>query len=325
MKYRQIGRSGLKVSEISLGGWSSRDQLALLDERSLTHLLHEAFERGVNSIDLADIYAQGEVEALYGRLLRGYPRHQLVLTTKCYWPMSQGINDRGLSRKHIQESITASLKRLQTDYLDLYLCQRFDPDTPLDETVRALGDAIRQGKILYWGVCGWSIPQIEEAIAISDQLGVPRPINHQLIYNLCERGIEHELLPCSAELGLGVSVWSPLAGGLLAHPQGLLEVSDQSETWQKPWRLWLDTLHGTQTGEDAEAQLNEWVERWVGVTKEMELSPAQLALAWTLRREEVATVIVGVSSTVHLQENLALYERSYRKEALEELDTIFIL
>ena len=325
MRYRRVGESGLRVSELSLGGWSVAQNK--LDRQELSRLLSEALERGVNSIDLADIYAQGEVESLCGELLRDYPRHQLVLTSKCYWPMSQGVNDRGLSRKHIHESVAGSLKRLQTDYLDLYYCHRFDAETPLEETVRAIGDLISRGQILYWGVCGWSSKQLKQTIELCRALNVPSPISHQLLYNVLERGAERELLPNTQASGLGVSVWSPLAGGCLARVGGATQdaeggqsqrkaTANGSDRWDSNWSMLRDS--DTIQGDSALESFGVLAER-VNVT------PAQLALSWVLRRVEVSTVVMGVSSLEQLSQNISTIDQAIPEQMWRAIDERFPL
>jgi len=318
-----MGRSGLKVSEISLGGWFVTQKK--IDDHTLTRLMGEALERGVNLIDLADIYDRGGVEERCGHLLKGYPRHQLVLSTKCYWPMSQGVNDCGLSRKHITESVHASLQRLQTDYLDLFHCHRFDQDTPLEETVYAIGDLIRQGKILYWGVCGWSEVQLQETHTLCKELNVPAPISHQLLYNLIERGVERQLLSASANLGLGVMTWSTLAGGVLTqthhtHHDGR---GHKRNTWLTPWNNALDHLQDSAMSDTVDHQgvLKEFIQ----LAQQGRLTPAQLGLLWALRRSEVSSLIIGVSSAEQLKENLSIFELDVSKEVWSALDELFPL
>lgn len=340
-----MGRSGLKVSEISLGGWClTRGKF---DDNEVSLLLSESLERGVNLIDLADIYGGGETEAQLGKLLRGYPRHQLVLATKSYWPMSQGVNDSGLSRKHIFESVQASLRRLQTDYLDLFYCHRFDDETPLEETVSAIGDLIRQGKILYWGVCGWSEAQLSELIQICKQCSVPPPIAHQLLYNLLERGAERKPLSVSAQHGLGVVAWSPLAGGALARPLGerltIAEREERRATWIAPWSHSLEATSQESSGPLADqsqgspkaslqspSELNHehhelLLTRLHQLAKNQGMSAAQLSIAWILRRTEVSSVTTEVSSVDQLRENLESSRDPISNETWATLDSIFEL
>lgn len=315
MRYRRLGRSGLKVSEVALGGWFNEG--VKNDEWMLNQLLGEALERGVNLIDLADIYGSGETEVLYGRLLKNYPRHQLVLSSKCFWPMSEGVNDCGLSRKHLMESVHGSLKRLKTDYLDIFLCHAEDPETPLEETVRAIADLIRQGKILYWGICGWQAQRVSDVINMCAELNAPQPINHQLVYNLLERHPERVHLKHSAELGLGVTAWSPLAGGILARNGRRRNASDKSmrslELMSSLWRV--DELRNHHA--------DKVLAIFERLAQEASMTRAQLAISWVLRRQEIASVILGVSSIEQLQDNLAVLELNVPTEILNQLDQLF--
>ena len=323
MRYRRMGRSGLKVSEISLGGWFATPKQ--FDDHALTRLMSEALERGVNLIDLADIYDRGGVEERYGHLLKGYPRHQVILSTKCYWPMSQGVNDCGLSRKHLHESVHASLQRLQTDYIDLFHCHRFDQDTPLEETIYAIGDLIRQGKILYWGVCGWNEIQLQETHVLCKELNIPTPISHQLLYNLIERGAERQLMTASADLGLGVMTWSTLAGGVLAqthHTQGDTG-NNEKNAWSDPVNNAVDQLKGNP-GIDS-SDCHSVLTRFTQVAQLSGVSPAQLSLLWSLRRPEVSSLIVGVSAAEQLKENLDIFELEISEDVWGTLDDLFPL
>jgi voltage-dependent potassium channel beta subunit len=294
MNYRRLGASGLSVSEIALGSWLTLGGSveAAMSERIVRH----AFDLGVNLFDSADAYAGGEAERILGRALAGLPRNRLVLATKCFFPMSNDPNDRGLSRKHLFESVHASLRRLGSDYLDLHQCHRADPETPLEETVRAYEDLIRQGKVLYWGVSEWSEDLVARACQIADATGGYRPISNQPQYSLLCRSIERDLLDAHARLGLGQLAWSPLAQGVLtgkyaggARPEG--------SGITVPMRArFLDPLL-------SEPNLAR-VERMRAVATDLGITPAQLALAWCLRRPEVASVIVGATRPEQLDENV---------------------
>src|ERR1051326_1788773 len=168
MQYRRLGQSGVKVSAISLGGWTTFGS-SVKEQEMVSTILRQAFDAGVSFFDSADVYARGEAERAMGAVLRQFPRHELVISSKVFWPMSDDVNDRGLSRKHIMESIDKSLKRIGSDYLDIYFCHRYDDDTPLEETVRAMEDVIRAGKVLYWGTSEWSGAQMKNAHAIADR------------------------------------------------------------------------------------------------------------------------------------------------------------
>ena len=315
MRYRKLGHSGLKVSEIALGSWF--DGQPIQDEWALSHILGEAFEKGINYIDMADIYHKGETESLFGKLLKSYPRQNLVLSSKCYWPMSESINDQGLSRKHIFESLHASLKRLGTDYLDLYLCHAEDPDTPLEETIRALADLIKQGKILHWGVCSWQSSTLIKVKDICENLQAPLPITHQVIYNLLEFHPQREHLPLAKSLGLGVTVWSPFAGGILAH--GNLQRCLEQQNTESSYLRHADVLWRLPHQEQANKKLALFTE----LAQEANLTKAQLALAWILRREEVSSIVTGLGSSNHLENQLALYEKTVSEEIFQEVEYLF--
>ncbi|MEE2643689.1 MAG: aldo/keto reductase family protein [Myxococcota bacterium] len=309
MKYRRLGRSGLKVSAISIGGWLTAG--GSVEEEDFYRILDLATERGVNFIDLADIYARGGAERLVGRWLHQRARHEIVLSSKAFWPMSEGVNNRGLSRKHLFESVEQSLRRLNTDYLDIFFCHRFDPETPLDETVRAMEDLIRQGKILYWGTSVWSAPQIREVQLIAERYGAYAPIVEQPMYNLFERSIESELLPQAEQLGIGVVVWSPLAGGALTGKY-LHRIPNESRGAQTRWlEPWLQP--------EAQKKVRALKE----VSERLDCSIATLSLAWLLWREEVSSVITGASHVRQLEENLGALEVSLDEETYREISALF--
>jgi len=188
MQYRRLGRSGVKVSEIALGSWLTYG--GSVDAAKSEEIIDRAYALGINFFDTANVYARGAAEEIMGKALRKYPRDSYVLATKVFFPMGDGPNDRGLSRKHIMEQCEASLKRLGVDYIDLYQCHRFDPETPLDETLRALDDLVRQGKVLYVGVSQWTAAQIAEALHIADKRGFDRIVSNQPYYNMLGREIE---------------------------------------------------------------------------------------------------------------------------------------
>jgi aryl-alcohol dehydrogenase-like predicted oxidoreductase len=209
----QARRSGLVVSEVSVGSWLTLG--SSVDRAGTREIVHRAFDLGVNLFDTADVYSNGAGEEALGDALAGIPRRYVVIATKCFFPMSERPNDRGLSRKHIFESIEGSLRRLGTDYVDLLQCHRYDPNTPVEETVRAFDDLVRQGKVLYWGVSEWSAEQIVDACRCADALHAVRPISNQPQYNALRRGIEAEVIPVSRREGLSQIAFSPLAQGAL--------------------------------------------------------------------------------------------------------------
>ena len=313
MKYRRLGASGLSVSEVALGSWLTLG--GSVDAAASERIVRHAFELGINLFDSADAYGTGEAERTLGRALAGLPRPRLVLATKCALPMSDDPNDRGLSRKHLVESVHASLRRLGTDYIDLHQCHRPDPETPLEETVRAYEDLIRQGKVLYWGVSEWSEDLAARACRIADASGGYRPISNQPQYSLLCRSIERDLLAAQARLGLGQIVWSPLAQGVLtgkyaggARPAG-------SGVTVPTRARFLDPLL-------SEPNLAR-VERMRPLASELGVTLAQIALAWCLRRPEVASVIVGATRPEQLDENVGASGLTLPNATLRKLERIF--
>ncbi|NLL48178.1 MAG: aldo/keto reductase, partial [Firmicutes bacterium] len=213
MKYRRLGQSGLKVSEISLGSWLTYGKS--VEDDTATKTIQRAYELGINSFDSANVYERGQGEIVMAKALKVFPRESYIITTKAFWPMGDGPNDRGLSRKHVFEQLHASLKRMDLDYVDIFYCHRYDPEAPVAETLRTIDDMIRQGKVLYAGVSQWTAAQIEEAVAIADRYLLDRIVVNQPVYNMINRYIEPEIIPVSEKYGIGQIVFSPLAQGVL--------------------------------------------------------------------------------------------------------------
>jgi len=313
MKTRRLGDSGLQVSTISLGSWLTVGEV--LDVEATRSLVARARELGVTLFETADVYANGQAELALGAALASVPRHHISIATKCFFPMSEHPNDRGLSRKHVVESVDGSLQRLGTDYLDLHQCHRFDPDTPLEETVRAYEDLIRQGKLLYWGTSQWTSEQIASACQIADASGGTRPVSNQPAYSILRREIENELLPRCRVLGVGQIVFSPLAQGALT---------------------------GKYTGgkrpagsRGADSRLSRWMQRYLAPTtveridgllplaQELEVSTAELSLAWCLRNPAIASVIVGATSISQLEQNCRAAELEIPRSIADRIDALF--
>lgn len=300
------------MSALSLGSWLTLGSRVVRE--SCREIVQRAYELGINLFDTADVYASGEAEIALGRALAAYPRHHLVIATKCFFPMSAQPNDRGLSRKHLFESVEGSLRRLGTDYLDLHQCHRFDPTTPLDETVRAYADLIRQGKLLYWGVSEWSAEQIEAACRSAERLGGPRPISNQPQYSILRRGIEGSVLPTCEREGLGQLVFSPLAQGVLSgkYSGGALPSESRGADPQRN-RFMQELLEpSTLARVDALAPL----------ARDLGLELPQLALAWCLRQTGVASVICGVTRVAQIEANARAVEIELPAEALRAIDAI---
>ncbi|MBE2195123.1 MAG: aldo/keto reductase family protein [Anaerolinea sp.] len=311
MQYRRIGNAGIKISAVSLGGWINYGE-GKVDTGEAQKVVEAAYANGVNYFDLADVYGRGQAESQMGEVLKQYPRHTLVIATKVYWPMSDDINDRGLSRKHIFESIDKSLKRLGTDYVDLYFCHRPDPETPLYETVRAMDDLVRMGKVLYWGTSVWTGAQIREALYLCEKGGFYPPQVEQPQYSMLYREhVEHDVLPVTAPAGMGLVVWSPLAMGMLTgkYDQGLPEDSRFArEDWAKERFL-------------TEENVNR-VKALKSIADELGITRSQLALAWTLRHPGVSSAISGATKVSQVEDNLKAAEVNLSAEVIQRIETI---
>ncbi|HPC05320.1 MAG TPA: aldo/keto reductase [Anaerolineaceae bacterium] len=297
MHYRRLGKSGLKVSELSLGAWITFGNQ--VDEARAAEIIKAAYDQGVNYFDNADAYAAGAAEIVMGKAIKDLPREALVISSKVFWPTMPGPNGRGLSRKHITESVHASLRRLQLDYLDLYFCHRFDVDTPVEEVVRTMDDLVHQGKILYWGTSEWTAPQIVQAVAVARQYGLVPPTMEQPQYNMFHRErLEEELLPLAQEFGIGFTTWSPLYYGLLSgkYNNGVPEGSRAAMT-EMGW------IRDRFTPEKIDK-----VRKLTVLAEGMGVTTAQLALAWILHRKEVSSVITGATRVEQLDENLGAAE-----------------
>lgn len=312
MHYRRLGESGLKVSVVSLGSWLTFGNA--VDDKPARECVFAALEAGVNYFDTADVYARGAAEQFLGRALKGTRREELVLGTKVFGRMSDDVNDAGLSRKHVFESVERSLRRLETEYIDLYQCHRYDPDTPLPEVVRAMDDLIRQGKVLYWGVSCWTAAQLREACEVADRLRAPRPISNQPPYNLLQREIEAEVLPTSKELGLGQLVYSPLAQGVLTGKYLGGAVPPESRLADDKLNKFMKDLLG------AEHQAR--VEALRGIAAELGVALPALALAWCLRDPGVSSVITGSTRPEQVRANLAAAELVLSAETLARIEAV---
>ncbi len=286
MEYRRLGGSGLKISELAYGNWITHaSQVA---ESAAIKCVHAALDAGITTFDTADVYAATKAEVVLAKALKGQRREGLEIFTKTYWPVGPGINDRGLSRKHIIEACHGSLRRLGVDYLDLYQAHRYDYETPLTETLRAFDDLVRQGKVLYVGVSEWRADQIAEAVRIADEMGFDRLVSNQPQYSALWRVIEAEVDPVCRANGIGQIVWSPLAQGVLTGkylpgqqpPKDSRATSTAGENFIAGW-LRDDVLTAVQ-------QLQP-------LADEMDLTIAQLSLAWVLSNDNVSAAIIGAS------------------------------
>ena len=298
MKYRRLGKSGLKVSELSFGAWVTFGQQ--ISDETAEELMTIAYEAGVNFFDNAEVYASGRAESVMGNILkrRDWPRDTFILSSKVFWGGDRPTQE-GLSRKHVFEACHAAMKRLQVDYLDLYFCHRPDPETPIEETVRAMSDLVRQGKVLYWGTSEWSAAQIAEAATIAHELGAAPPTMEQPQYNMFHREkVEREFAPLYQKIGLGTTIWSPLASGLLT---GKYNEGDPGDTRiSLPNYDWL-----REQFETAEARKHlAKVKRLAAVADDLGTTLPRLALAWCLKNANVSTVITGASKPAQVRENM---------------------
>lgn len=313
MHYRRLGKSGIKVSEISLGAWVTFGNQ--LDESAAKRIVHAAYDQGVNYFDNADVYAEGKAELLLSKALKGISRESVVLSSKVFWPTMEGPNGRGLSRKHVFESVHASLRRLSTEYLDLYFCHRYDPDTPIEEVVRVMSDLVRQGKILYWGTSEWRAWQIALATGVAYQYGLVPPSVEQPQYNMFHRNrFELHLAPMSKELGVGLVTWSPLDFGILTgkYNDGIPEGSRaamENMGWLRD-RIIPERIAIVRKLGEIAAQLG--------------LTTGQLAIAWLLRLKEVSSVISGASRVEQMEENILAGEAvdQLSDEVLEAIEKV---
>jgi aryl-alcohol dehydrogenase-like predicted oxidoreductase len=283
------------VSAVSLGSWLTYG--GSVEEDTATACIHRAYELGVNFFDTANVYARGRSEEVVGAALRQFPRDSYVLATKVYFPMGDGPNDRGLSRKHVWEQCHASLRRLGVDHIDLYQCHRYDEHTPLDETCRVMDDLVRQGKILYWGTSEWTADQIASAFHFCRSEGLETPASNQPQYSALYRRVEKRVLPVSEQLGVGNVVWSPLAQGVLTGKYTSVDdVPEDSRAAGESGSFMRGFLR--QETLDAVQELRPLAES-------VDASVAQLALAWCLRQPAVSSVIVGATKASHVDDNVA--------------------
>src|ERR671911_866131 len=313
MEYRRLGGSGVKVSEISLGSWLTYG--GSVAEEQARACIHRAYELGINFFDTANVYMRGVAEEIVGRALKGFERDSYFLATKVYFPMGQGPNDRGLSRKHITEQFHASLKRLGVDYIDLYQCHRYDENTPLEETLRTLDDLVRQGKVLYVGVSEWTADQISDAMSIAGEMNLDRIVSNQPQYNMIQRRIEVEVIPLCEREGVGQVVFSPLAQGVLT---GKYRPGDAPEEGTRA----ADPEYNVFMRQLMNEEVLSAVEGLRSVASEAGLSMPQLALAWVLRLGNVSSAIIGASRPEQVDDNAAASGVELSADMISEIDEI---
>jgi aryl-alcohol dehydrogenase-like predicted oxidoreductase len=314
MHFRYLGNSGLKISEITYGNWLTHG--SQLENEQATACVHAALDAGISTFDTADVYANTKAETVLGEALKGQRRESLEIFTKVFGPTGpKGHNDVGLSRKHIMESATASLRRLQTDYIDLYQAHRYDYETPLEETMQAFADLVRQGKVLYVGVSEWTADQLREGAALASELGF-QLISNQPQYSALWRVIEAEVVPTSRELGISQVVWSPIAQGVLTGkyvpgqdlPEGSRATDDKGGASMISRWMRDDVL--------------ERVQELKPLAADAGLSMAALAVAWVLQNDNVATAIIGASRPEQVHDNVAAAGVTLPAELLTKIDEV---
>lgn len=313
MKYRNLGKWGLKVSEIALGSWVT-DLSGTDAEQTAKETVNAAFDGGVNFFDCADAYSGGAAERFFGKVLNEHPRNEFVVSSKVFFPVGRGANDWGLSRKHIIEQIDKSLKNLRVDYIDLYFCHRFDPTTPIEETMQVLSDLVQQGKILYYGVSEWSPVQITEALSVIKENHL-RPLSViQPQYNMADRYIEDEIVGICEKNGIGIVPFSPLAQGLLTgkYRKGKPIPAGSRATWQADKQI-----NNLLTEENLDK-----VEKLLPIAEELGVPLSVLALAWILRLRQISSVITGASRPAQLVSNLAASGLTLSDDTLSAIDGI---
>lgn len=314
MNYRNVGKSGLKVSEIAVGSWMT--DLAGTEKVDIARdTIRLAYDKGVNFFDCADAYSGGEAEKFLGKILNEYQRHSYVVSSKVFFPTGGGANDWGLSRKHIFENVDRSLLNLNMDYIDLYYCHRFDNTTPMEETLRALSDLVSKGKILYYGVSEeWGAARLEEAQRIIEKYGLYPMTVVQPQYNMIDRYIEHEIMSVCEKYGIGITPFSPLAQGLLTGKY------KKGEPYPE----------GSRATHQADKQINnlltdenlDRVEKLLKIAEELGTNMSVLALSWILRKSIISSVITGASKPSQLENNLATADFKIPADALEDIEKI---
>ncbi len=314
MKFRHLGASGLRVSEITYGNWLTHG--SQVENDAATACVHAALDAGITTFDTADVYANTAAESVLGEALRGQRRESLEIFTKTYFPVGPlGPNDSGLSRKHIMESIDGSLKRLGTDYVDLYQAHRWDYATPIEETMLAFADIVRAGKALYIGVSEWNADQLRQGAALAKELRVPF-ISNQPQYSALWRIIEEEVVPTSRELGISQIVWSPVAQGVLTGkylPGAAAPAGSRAR----------DAKGGAEMiGRFMRDDVLERVQGLKPIADELSLTMAQLAVAWVLQNDNVAAALIGASRPEQVKENVAASGVVIPAELLARIDEV---
>jgi aryl-alcohol dehydrogenase-like predicted oxidoreductase len=314
MEYRRLGSTGMYVSEITYGNWITHG--SQVEEQAAIKCVRAALDLGITTLDTADVYAGTRAEAVMGKALKGVRRQSYELFTKVYWPTGTGKNDRGLSRKHIMESCNASLKRLKTDYVDLYQAHRFDYETPLEETLGAFDDLIRSGKVWYIGCSEWNAEQIAAALQIQDQKGYYRFISSQPQYSMLWRVIESQVVPLSEKEGIGQIVWSPIAQGVLTgkYLPGKKAPAGSRATDKKGGANMISGF--------MKEPILKAVQKLAPIAAKVDLTLAQLAIAWVLQNPNVSSAIIGATKPSQIKENVKASGVKLEQSIMSEIDAV---
>lgn len=314
MEFRRLGSSGMYISEITYGNWITHG--SQVEQDAAIKCVRAALDVGITTFDTADVYAGTRAETVMGKALKGVRRESYELFTKVYWPTGPGKNDRGLSRKHIMESVHASLRRLQTDHIDLYQFHRFDYESPLEESLRAFDDLIRQGKVHYIGFSEWRSEEIRAALAIQDKNGYDRFVSSQPQYSMLWRVIEKEVVPLSASNGIGQIVWSPIAQGALTgkYLPGKKPPTGSRATDKKGGANMISRW--------LRDEVLETVQRLGPIAESVDLTLAQLAVAWVLQNPNVSSAIIGATKPSQIKENVKAAGVKLEKDTMAAIDKV---
>ena len=313
MKINRVGKSGLKVSELSLGSWLTYGDG--VDDKSSIDIIHTAYEKGITSFDTANVYNTGEAESVLGKALKDFRRETYVVASKLYFGMGDSPYEQGSSRKSVVEQVDRSLKRMGMEYMDILYFHRFDEETPLYETLRAVDDMIRRGKVLYFGVSEWSAKQIVDALHISDKYLMDRMIVNQPSFNILNRYIEKEVLPTSKEHGIGQIVFSPLGQGMLT--------GKYRKNTDIPSGSRADGVHGEFLRNEYFSESNfDKIEKLVALSEEAGMKLSQLALAWILSVDGISSLILGASKKEQLLDNLKAADIKLSADIIEKINEI---
>ncbi len=315
MKFRRLGKAGIKVSEIALGSWLTYGTVT--EQNTAESCIHQAYELGINHFDCANVYGSTphEAERFLGQALEPFARDSYVLTTKAFWPVGDGVNDKGLSRKHLTSQLEQSLRALNTDYVDIFYCHRHDPDTEMEEILSTIDDFVRQGKVRYGGVSEWPAERISEAMAVESVLGTHRLRASQPVYNMLNRYIEHAVLPLCEHNGIGLVVFSPLAQGLLTGKYR------KGQTLPSGSRATTNEISQFITRYLTDDNL-EKVERLLIVARDLGITLSQLALAWVLREPSVSSALIGASKPEQVVENVKAVDVTLTPDIIQRIDEI---